>query len=724
LTYLILLDGYVSSEVSVDGNGDGLQKNEVSQVYINLPNDSPVRTICFRSEADDGWSLDRIEIDDENYVYNQFLTILPGETKCLELIDDVSFSPTLSPSTKLPTNAPADEECSVVRLSSPEIDEFDGYYTLFDNSGELHYLHHNGLDMYYSNLFRGWYIDSDESPMALLMVEDIERLPLGTHDWTFLPSDSIANAQPVTVTIECAPHAAPSAGPTQSTSAPTSNPTSSVPSIQPSQRPTATLPFCDRDDHPVCEISYCANIDIATGFCPRLCGMCLSVAPTAKPSAVPTRPLPPSTQPSEGCYDLDDVCEQLTNSVVCQDPFVSALCPKTCYVCMDPTEPPTNAPTQACADLIDDCEIVVQFPSLCQTADLRANCQASCYLCDQGLDWDEWSDWGDCSRTCGPGLRSRTRTCDGIIGTDCIGSSDQNAACPPPRPACMGTAMPTIAPTTNTRCVDANDERCEDAQINPLMCGLTETFTLCRQTCNNCPESANDTCLILDLTFDDYPEQTQYEIRLNGILQISGDGRGASGTLTTDCVQVSPADCIEVTIYDGVGNGMCCENGNGFHTISIDDTVLHTSTGEFGLYERNKFQNGRLLGDDEECASDELTSCLQMIIEPDGYPAETSYRITQDNFVLASGQGSANVPGKFGETSCLSVVQFTCVKIEIFDSHTDGICCEYGNGFYYVTWDGVQIYSSNGQYGAGEAIYILDGQMISQQECDDNHISG
>ena len=41
--------------------------------------------------------------------------------------------------------------------------------------------------------------------------------------------------------------------------------------------------------------------------------------------------------------------------------------------------------------------------------------------------WGAWSDWGPCSVTCGWGVQTRSRTCDG--GDDCPGEKEETRKC-------------------------------------------------------------------------------------------------------------------------------------------------------------------------------------------------------------------------------------------------------------------------------------------------------
>ena len=98
-----------------------------------------------------------------------------------------------------------------------------------------------------------------------------------------------------------------------------------------------------------------------------------------------------------------------------------------------------------------------------------------------------------------------------------------------------------------------------------------------------------------------------------------------------------------------------------------------------------------------------LNSCrrLSISITPDDYPDEISWDLTRkpDTCLERGGASGGEVDLCFAGT----------YVFDIFDSHGDGICCEYGSGSYRLLLDGEEIYSSTGEYGYGEHVeFVLE----------------
>ncbi|SHH03755.1 hypothetical protein [Winogradskyella jejuensis] len=80
-------------------------------------------------------------------------------------------------------------------------------------------------------------------------------------------------------------------------------------------------------------------------------------------------------------------------------------------------------------------------------------------------------------------------------------------------------------------------------------------------------------------------------------------------------------------------------------------------------------------------------------INPDNYPGETSWEITDaDDMVVASG----------GSTGATVNLADGCYTFTIFDSFGDGICCAYGNGSYSVDCSIIN-HASGASFGASES---------------------
>ncbi len=96
----------------------------------------------------------------------------------------------------------------------------------------------------------------------------------------------------------------------------------------------------------------------------------------------------------------------------------------------------------------------------------------------------------------------------------------------------------------------------------------------------------------LSITFDNYPEETRWEIvNGNGGVEFSGgpySSQGDGSTLNlTGCIDNG---CYTLIFYDAYGDGMCCSYGNGSYTLTNTDTGTVLATGgSFGSTQSNNF---------------------------------------------------------------------------------------------------------------------------------------
>merc|ERR1712151_372864 len=80
----------------------------------------------------------------------------------------------------------------------------------------------------------------------------------------------------------------------------------------------------------------------------------------------------------------------------------------------------------------------------------------------------------------------------------------------------------------------------------------------------------------LDLQFDDYPEETSWNIAdSSGSTVLSGSnyfGFARKSITETSCL--AEGDCYEFTLLDEYGDGICCDFGSGDYNIFIDSTAI------------------------------------------------------------------------------------------------------------------------------------------------------
>ncbi|HEY1040802.1 MAG TPA: lysyl oxidase family protein [Bacteroidia bacterium] len=94
-------------------------------------------------------------------------------------------------------------------------------------------------------------------------------------------------------------------------------------------------------------------------------------------------------------------------------------------------------------------------------------------------------------------------------------------------------------------------------------------------------------------------------------------------------------------------------------------------------------------------------------IVPDQFPSETTWNLKDlSGVVLAAGNST-------GGSVCVDTSK--CLLFTILDTYGDGICCNYGNGSYTVTYGG-NVVASGGQFGRSEttSFHCPPGSTCSQ----------
>jgi hypothetical protein len=180
--------------------------------------------------------------------------------------------------------------------------------------------------------------------------------------------------------------------------------------------------------------------------------------------------------------------------------------------------------------------------------------------------------------------------------------------------------------------------------------------------------------VIIEIFPDDYPDEISWNLKENGI-QI------AAGNFLSDTVCIGENSCLQFTILDSYGDGICCGQGNGFYNLYINGTNVQTG----GNYTSSETYT-------ESCAPGSI--CETAIPITEGIYAapvyNTFYSFTPDT------------TGNYYLTTCN---QSSCdTKLWIYENCGPEVLNTDGNGAFLYDDDG-----ANCGYAAGITAYLTAG---------------
>ncbi|CAH3030869.1 unnamed protein product, partial [Porites evermanni] len=135
-----------------------------------------------------------------------------------------------------------------------------------------------------------------------------------------------------------------------------------------------------------------------------------------------------------GCYDsrlANGNCPAWASRGECQkNPrYMLVYCKKSCRVCGSGSG---SSPIR-CTDSNRNCRNWAIQGYCSYNLFTKTNCKKSCNLCPVNGNWANWGSWSKCSKSCGGGFKTRSRTCSNPRakngGRDCVGSKTQTASC-------------------------------------------------------------------------------------------------------------------------------------------------------------------------------------------------------------------------------------------------------------------------------------------------------
>ncbi len=124
---------------------------------------------------------------------------------------------------------------------------------------------------------------------------------------------------------------------------------------------------------------------------------------------------------------------------------------------------------------------------------------------------------------------------------------------------------------------------------------------------NQITYTIEETCdfnkVVLSITFDNYPEETAWELRDSAMDLVASGGFNAAGDAITGYAALGFADRSTFTnnfclpggqytfaIYDDYGDGMYTSaTVSGNYTVKLGDTILASGSGDFGFFQETTF---------------------------------------------------------------------------------------------------------------------------------------
>ena len=184
--------------------------------------------------------------------------------------------------------------------------------------------------------------------------------------------------------------------------------------------------------------------------------------------------------------------------------------------------------------------------------------------------------------------------------------------------------------------------------------------------------SSEEFLLKVILMTDNYPEETSFQISDedgNTILEQNGPFTDHTRHVFNECFVPG---CYTFEINDSWGDGICCSYNQGNFEVKIFDTVVVEGE-EFSLSYLKSF-----------CGCPFGEKYFELSITPDPFPEETSWEVKDSmNNVVLSGTSE-------GHTRCIPHDSYV---LYVYDSYNDGMCCQYGNGSFTLSYDNKEIVS-------------------------------
>jgi len=194
--------------------------------------------------------------------------------------------------------------------------------------------------------------------------------------------------------------------------------------------------------------------------------------------------------------------------------------------------------------------------------------------------------------------------------------------------------------------------------------------------CGECPEDR----LMMSLATDGHPGETSWELVdvATGDVIDAGSGYTAADTPFFYSFCLDSDGCYDFTIHDSAGDGLCCDHGEGYFDLILNDTPVGYG-GEFGESQTVRLGNGCDWPTGACCVSGD---CV-------GTTTELECRLQHGTFFLGEDCATYECPPTLdvcpATTLAGQALPLVPSQITSFSSDTAGVGPQYGDDFAGVT---------------------------------------
>jgi len=241
--------------------------------------------------------------------------------------------------------------------------------------------------------------------------------------------------------------------------------------------------------------------------------------------------------------------------------------------------------------------------------------------------------------------------------------------------------------------------------------------------------------LEIALLTDDYGEETSWKVTdPNGSVVTSNGANVESAVAYAANSQYNfiyrllpQCDYYTFTIMDGYGDGICCSYGEGAYLVTYGGVEV-LSGGNFGSVQSATFgcdttastspstlatttpsnsvlpstsPSALATASPSALATAETCLNLEIILRTDNFGFETKWEVKGPDGIIVKESATDDNNIEYSYKYCLAPkCDYT---FTIYDSYGDGMCCDYGEGGYVVTYGGIPV-TSGGDFTDEESV--------------------